>query len=308
MDPLLAAVLVLLLLVIVLTGGIVLLIRGSGQRTKLMETRRIGELASLVKALNAEREKELAVLASAKDKEISVHAAKKELMIASLQADREKEVAAVNAEKEKTLAAVKAEKEKEIAAVMAGKEKALAVLRLEKDSEMATAARRIRKDASDRSRAVLKGKIGEQMAPLLEEFHRKYELSDARFIGDPVDYIIFRNLTRYKDEMRRKVPPEDRTNIEVVISDIKTGRARLSPEQREIRDAVENRRVRWDEIRMVIPDGRDRDVDMGGKVGEVEGEVDWEGDEVGDVGRVEQLTLVESLLEKPSRAEDEHPE
>ena len=41
----------------------------------------------------------------------------------------------------------------------------------------------------------LKGKIGEQMAPLLEEFYSKYDLADARFIGQPIDYIIFKNLS-----------------------------------------------------------------------------------------------------------------
>ncbi len=48
---------------------------------------------------------------------------------------------------------------------------------------------KIRKETLDRSRGVIKGKIGEQLAPLLPMF--EYNPSDARFIGSPVDYIVF---------------------------------------------------------------------------------------------------------------------
>ena len=47
--------------------------------------------------------------------------------------------------------------------------------------------KRLRKAVLDQSRVVLKGRIGEQMAPLLPLFN--YNLSDARFIGNPIDYI-----------------------------------------------------------------------------------------------------------------------
>jgi len=39
------------------------------------------------------------------------------------------------------------------------------------------------------SRAVLKGKMAEQLAPILPEF--QYLPSDAKFLGDPVDYVVF---------------------------------------------------------------------------------------------------------------------
>jgi predicted Holliday junction resolvase-like endonuclease len=57
------------------------------------------------------------------------------------------------------------------------------------------------KDARNRSldgsRAVIKGKIAEQLAPVLPNF--KYLPSDARFIGDPIDYVIFNGYTDIKD-------------------------------------------------------------------------------------------------------------
>jgi len=124
----------------------------------------------------------------------------------------------------------------------------------EKKREIDDLIKQTRKDTTNRSRAVLKGKIGEQMAPLLEEFYSKYDLSDARFIGEPVDYIIFHNLTKYKDEIKRRIPPEERSLIEIVIADIKTGKSQLNTEQRRIRDAIFEHRIRWDEIRIAIPE------------------------------------------------------
>ena len=47
--------------------------------------------------------------------------------------------------------------------------------------------KRIRRTVLDQSRFVLKGRIGEQMAPLLPSFD--YNPSDARFIGNPIDYL-----------------------------------------------------------------------------------------------------------------------
>jgi predicted Holliday junction resolvase-like endonuclease len=56
----------------------------------------------------------------------------------------------------------------------------------------------IRKDSVNRSRSTLKGKIAEQMAPVLPDFC--FNPADARFIGSPVDYIIFDGLTRVADD------------------------------------------------------------------------------------------------------------
>jgi len=66
----------------------------------------------------------------------------------------------------------------------------------------------------DGSRAVIKGKIAEQLAPVLPNF--KYLPSDARFIGDPVDYIVFNGYTDLKDNGGSE------NNLEVIILDIKT--------------------------------------------------------------------------------------
>jgi len=100
----------------------------------------------------------------------------------------------------------------------------------------------IRKDATDRSRYVLKGKIGEHIIPLLREKFR-HELSDARFIGSPIDYVIFDGYTAVKDG-------KSEGPIEVIIADIKTGDAQLNRTERKIKEAVQAGRVRWETIEM----------------------------------------------------------
>ena len=98
----------------------------------------------------------------------------------------------------------------------------------------------IRKDAASRSRSVLKGKIAEHMVPMIPEvFH--YEPADARFIGAPIDYIIFEGYTRVKDEGVDEP-------ITVVLADIKTGNATLNRTERKIKEAVEAGRVKWETI------------------------------------------------------------
>lgn len=104
------------------------------------------------------------------------------------------------------------------------------------------AAGEIRKDSVNRSRSTLKGKIAEQMAPVLPDFC--YAPSDARFIGSPVDYVIFDGLTRVADDK------ED--DIQIVFMDVKKGNGTLTRTQRLIRQAVEKKSVTWKTMR--IPD------------------------------------------------------
>ena len=99
----------------------------------------------------------------------------------------------------------------------------------------------------DGSRAVIKGKIAEQLAPVLPNF--KYLPSDARFIGDPVDYIVFNGYTDLKDNGGSE------NNLEVIILDIKTGNASLSKFQQAISKAIAAGKVRFEVIR---PDSSDQ--------------------------------------------------
>jgi predicted Holliday junction resolvase-like endonuclease len=90
------------------------------------------------------------------------------------------------------------------------------------------------RDAVSQSRAVLGGKFTEQMAPYLPEF--RYDPTEARFIGSPVDLIVFPGLARGEPE-------------EIVIMEIKAGRsAQLTPQERKIRQLIEDGMVRWELI------------------------------------------------------------
>lgn len=56
-----------------------------------------------------------------------------------------------------------------------------------KATELARVVEENRADAVDISRAVLKGKVAEQMAPLLPGFLAKHNPADAKFISSPID-------------------------------------------------------------------------------------------------------------------------
>ena len=93
----------------------------------------------------------------------------------------------------------------------------------------------IRKDSVNRSRSTLKGRISEQMAPLLPEF--PFSPADARFIGNPIDFVVFDGYTQAKDDKGDA--------ISIVLVEVKKGKGRLSREETLIKKAVEEGRVSW---------------------------------------------------------------
>ncbi len=95
-------------------------------------------------------------------------------------------------------------------------------------------------------RAVLKGKMAEQLAPIMPEF--QYLPSDAKFMGDPIDYVVFDGYTDFRDG---EGLAED---IEVVLIDIKSGGARLTKGQQAIAQAIREGRVRFETIRIDFQD------------------------------------------------------
>ncbi|MFN4133065.1 MAG: Holliday junction resolvase-like protein, partial [Candidatus Hadarchaeales archaeon] len=92
----------------------------------------------------------------------------------------------------------------------------------------------LRKEVIEKMRSALKGKIGEQLAPLLPMF--RHAPADARFIGSPVDYVLFDG---YAEGEPRKI----------VFLDVKTGRAAaLTPIERKIKRLVEEKKVEWETL------------------------------------------------------------
>jgi predicted Holliday junction resolvase-like endonuclease len=103
-----------------------------------------------------------------------------------------------------------------------------------------------RKESVEKSRSSLKGQIAEQMAPLLPGF--RYLPADARFLGDPIDYVIFSGYTGVRDARARD------DSLEVVLLEVKQGGSALSGFQKAIATAVQAGRVRF-EVCRVLPDG-----------------------------------------------------
>jgi len=92
-----------------------------------------------------------------------------------------------------------------------------------------------RKDAIERSRAVLSGQISEQLAPWLPDF--PVNPSDARFIGKPIDFVAFCGT-------------DEGSVSEIVFVEVKSGKSALSYVERSVRDAVVGGHVRWVEYRI----------------------------------------------------------
>lgn len=93
---------------------------------------------------------------------------------------------------------------------------------------------------ADQQRRVLKGKLSEELFPLMKDC--PYLPADMRFFGNPIDYVVFDGLSDAKD---------DGSDFrDIIFIDVKTGNARLSAHQKKIKAAVQAGRVRWETIRM----------------------------------------------------------
>lgn len=121
-------------------------------------------------------------------------------------------------------------------------ERYIAELELEHQQVLAEAKKR----SVNTSRAVLKGKMAEQLAPIMPEF--QYLPSDAKFLGDPIDYVVFDGYSAFRDD---EGAAED---IEIVLIDIKSGGARLTKGQQAIAQAIREGRVRFETIRIDFDD------------------------------------------------------
>ncbi len=100
---------------------------------------------------------------------------------------------------------------------------------------LSLALRGARKNAVALSRATVFGQVAEQLVPLLPDF--PHDLEDARFLGAPIDYVVFDGYAA-NDE------------VEIVFVEVKTGNAKLSRGERRVRDAVRAGRVRFETLRL----------------------------------------------------------
>ena len=109
-----------------------------------------------------------------------------------------------------------------------------------------------RQDAIMRSRAVLGGHFTENLAPYLPDF--PYLPTECRFVGKPTDFIVFKGM--------------DGKNInEVVFVEVKSGGSKLSPQEKNLKETIEKKKVRFEEYR--IPEELTKKGDIGDKIQDI---------------------------------------
>jgi predicted Holliday junction resolvase-like endonuclease len=99
------------------------------------------------------------------------------------------------------------------------------------------------KKSLEGQRSSVKGKAWEQMAPFFPEFTAKYSPSDSRFLGTPIDYVVFKNMSKFDKKAKDENP------IEIVLVEIKTGKTKkLTDLEDAIKKAIESKRVSFEQI------------------------------------------------------------
>lgn len=105
-------------------------------------------------------------------------------------------------------------------------------------SDFSKEIKKAREDALKRSRAVIGGQTGEQIAPFLPNF--PCNPADCKFIGKPIDFIAFSGAST-----------QERIN-EIVFIEVKSGTSALTRRERDIKECIKDGKVKYVEYR--IPD------------------------------------------------------
>lgn len=87
--------------------------------------------------------------------------------------------------------------------------------------------------------SILKGKISEQLAPYLPGFPKDLKPSEAKFLGSPVDFIVFKGM--------------DNKNItEIVFVEVKSGYHNYHNENEDsLKIAIDTKKVSW--VKYTVP-------------------------------------------------------
>lgn len=104
------------------------------------------------------------------------------------------------------------------------------------DAWKVTESKKIRADAIKGSVSTINGKVLENVSPYLPDF--KWNPRDCRFLGSPIDFIVFDGLSDYKDE------------VTVIFVEVKSGKSNLTKREREIKKAIIDKRVVWELYRI----------------------------------------------------------
>ena len=105
----------------------------------------------------------------------------------------------------------------------------------QKEAEWGEGEELRRKAAIARSRQIIGGNFSEQLAPYLPDF--PFDPTEARFIGKPVDFLVFSGLSQ--GEVK-----------EVVFVEVKSGGSKMNRNEASLKAAIDEKRVRFAEYRV----------------------------------------------------------
>jgi predicted Holliday junction resolvase-like endonuclease len=89
-----------------------------------------------------------------------------------------------------------------------------------------------RQDSRKRSVRSVLGKIAEFLIPF-SAYLEQYNPKDMRFIGSPIDFIIFDGIE------------EEREDVKIIFVEVKTGTSALTKRQKAIRKAIDEKNIGW---------------------------------------------------------------
>uniref|UniRef100_A0A6M3L246 Putative holliday junction resolvase n=1 Tax=viral metagenome TaxID=1070528 RepID=A0A6M3L246_9ZZZZ len=92
-----------------------------------------------------------------------------------------------------------------------------------------------RADAVKRSRSVIEGQVFEQLVPHFPEWN--HTPSEARFLGSPIDYVVFEGMSTGTPE-------------KVVLVEVKKGSSSTTPLQNKIKKLIKDGKVEWETLKL----------------------------------------------------------
>lgn len=120
----------------------------------------------------------------------------------------------------------------------------------QKEADLKSQEKKIREESIKKSKSVMLGKMWEQIVPHYRPTDFTFTPSDARFLGSPVDFVIFDGASE--------------SDIEgVIFLEIKTATSKLSSQQTKLKkliDSLNSEKVRWETINIPIELDKSEDI------------------------------------------------
>ncbi len=92
-----------------------------------------------------------------------------------------------------------------------------------------------RSDAVKRSRSVIEGQVAEQLVPYFPQW--THTPSEARFIGSPIDYIVFDGMSTGNPE-------------KISFVEVKKGSSSTTPMQNKLKKLIKDGKVEWEILKL----------------------------------------------------------